>query len=127
MLRHQLPSLCSLFISIILKNERADIQNTAMSWWLLNQVPKYLYVPMSNRYSSTFLSQIPKADVSHAKVMLWLSTFAYNRSSDPLLLQNMCAFVFSDSPYSASTYKKLLNPGANFRTVFHCRIICNLS
>lgn len=65
MLRHQLPNLCSLFISSILQKERADIQHTLMSWVLLNRVPKYS-VPMSNT-QALFLSQIPKADVSHAR------------------------------------------------------------
>ena len=96
MLRHQLPNLCLLFISVILQNEGADIQNTSMSWVLLNRVPKYS-VPMSNT-QALFLSQIPKADDSQSrcipcKVVLWLSTFFYNRSSDLLLIQNICTFV----------------------------------
>ena len=123
MLRHQLPSLCSLFISFILQNEGADIQNTAMSWGAAQPSTEVFNVPMSNKFSSTFLSQIPRADVSHAKVVLWLSTFAYNRSSDLLLIQTYVlsfpsSVISSTSRYSASVYKKLLNPNAQFSNNF---------
>ena len=121
MLRHQLPNLCLLSISVILKNERADTQNTSMSWVLLNRVPKYS-VPMSNT-QTLFLSQIPKADVSHAR---WYCGSQPSITIDLLIFYLFRAYVlsfpssvvFSDSLYSASRYQKFLNPGANFERFF---------
>ena len=109
---------------------RKNVLTYNILWWVGCCSTEYRSIPFLWVILKHFFGLKSQSRCIPCKVMLWLSTFAYNRPSDHLFKTYVLSFpspvVFSDSRYSPSRYKKLLNSGANFRTILYCRIICNL-